>query len=191
MSAIWQTPIVAIAIMTWLNAPPKSLGEAAQREAMRRQMTGQSHASLTNIGQPMEIPLVPPAPTTPPVAGDDAAPQAAGDKATTKPDDRAKAAADEAPKKDEKWWREKINTANDTLKRDQMMGEALQTRVNTLKRDSVNFDNPNKQRDARDQLNAAMAELDRNQKVIEEDKKAIAAIQDDARRANVPASWIR
>jgi hypothetical protein len=200
MSAIWQTPIVALAIMAWMSAPPKSLGEASQREAFRRQLAGKSHASLTNLGQPMEIPLVPPAAAPPATSGDDAAAQATGDKAAAKPDDKTKPAADQAPQKpaadqapqkDEKWWREKVSTANETLRRDQMMNDALQTKINTLKRDSVNFDNPNKQRDARDQLNAAMAELDRSQKVIEEDKKAIAAIQDDARRMNVPASWIR
>ena len=193
MNAIWQSPIVALAIMAWLAAPPKSLGEAAQREALRRQFAGKSQASLTNIGQPMEIPLVPPAAPPPAATGDDqtAAGQAAGDKAGAKPDaDKTKAAADQ-PVKDEKWWREKLTTANDALKRDQMMGEALQSKINSLKRDSVNLDSPSKQRQARDELQAALTELDRNQKIIDEDKKAISAIQDDARRMNVPAAWIR
>jgi hypothetical protein len=184
MSAFWKTPIVVLAIMSWMAAPPKSLGEAAQREAFRRQLTGKPHATLTNIGQPLEIPLVPS--VAPPAAGDDATAQAAGaDKAPPKP------GADQAPVKDEKWWRDKIGTANDTLKRDQMMGEALQSKINSLRRDSVNFDDPNKQRKAREELQAALTELDRNQKIVTEDQKAVSAIQDDARRANVPASWIR
>jgi hypothetical protein len=72
-----------------------------------------------------------------------------------------------------------------------MMGEALQSKINSLRRDSVNFDDPNKQRKAREELQAALTELDRNQKIVTEDQKAVSAIQDDARRANVPASWIR
>jgi hypothetical protein len=192
MSAVWQTPIVVLTILAWMAAPPKSLGEGAQREAFRRQLAGKPHATLTNIGQPMEIPLVPPAAT-----GDEQTTQATGDTASAKPDDKTKPGADQAAQKDqasqkdEKWWREKVTTANDTLKRDQMMGDALQTKINALKRDSVNFDDPNKQRDARDQLQAAIAELDRNQKIVEEDKKAVAAIQEDARRMNVPSAWIR
>lgn len=189
MNALWQNPIVVLAVMAWLSASPKTLSEASQREAFRRQLAGRPHASLTNIGQPMEIPLVAAA-ATPPDSGDAQAQAGApaGDKAAAD-----KAAADKAavPAKDEKWWREKIGTANDSLKRDQMMNDALQSRINALKRDSVNFDDPNKQRKAREELNAAMTELDRNQKMIEEDKKAISMIQDDARRMNVPASWVR
>src|SRR5262249_33655744 len=139
MSAVWQNPIVVLAVMAWLSASPKTLGEASQREAYRRQLAGKPHASLTNIGQPLEIPLVASA-APPPASGDTQAQSgaAAGDKSTGDKAAADKAGADKAPapgeKKDEKWWREKVSTANDTLKRDQLMGEALQARINALKR---------------------------------------------------------
>ena len=185
MSALWQTPVVVLAILGWLSAPPKTLGEAAQREAIRRQIVGKPKAALTNIGQPAEIPLVPPAA---PPAGDEQGAAASGDKTSDK------AGADKASPekvKDEKYWRERVATANDRLKRDQMMGEALQTRANSLRRDSVNMDDQTKQRQAREALQSTLDEITRNQKQIEEDRKAIQEIEVDARKAGVPAGWIR
>jgi hypothetical protein len=182
MSALWQAPILLLAVLGWLSTPPKTMVEAAQREAIRRQLVGKPQASLTNIGLPPEIPLVPPAP--PAVVGDDQAAGASADKTTGD-----KATGDKL--KDEQWWRDRLSTANDRLKRDQMMGEALQTRVNTLKRDSVNLDTPSKQRKAREELQSTLDELDRTQKQIEQDRKAIQDIQDDGRKVGVPAGWIR
>jgi len=185
MNAAWQTPIVVLAVMAWLAAPPKSLAEASQREAMRRQMAGKSRTSLTNIGQPAEIPLVS-APTNPPAAGEPQAGAAAAGAAG------AAAPAPAADKvKDEKYWRDRILTAQDKINRDTMMIQALQTRINTLKRDSVNTDDPMKQRKVKEELQLTMDELARTQKGIEQGKKAIVDIQDEARRLNVPAGWVR
>ena len=52
-------------------------------------------------------------------------------------------------------------------------------------------DDPNKQRKAREELQSTLEELDRTQKQIESDRKAILDIQDDGRKAGVPAGWIR
>ena len=183
MNAAWQTPIVIMAVMAWLAAPPKSLGEASQREALRRQIAGKSRTTLTNIGQPAEIPLVPP-PAAPPASADP--------KATAAGTAAGAAAATPAEKaKDEKYWRDRIAAAQEKITRDQMMSTALQTRINSLKRDSVNLDDPNKQKKAREELQLTMDELDRTQKNIEAGRKAIVDIQDEARRMNVPAGWVR
>ena len=183
MSAAWQTPIVVLAVMAWLAAPPKSLAEASQREAMRRQMAGKSSKSLTNIGQPAEIPLVP-TPATPPAAGEPQAGAAGAAGAT--------AAAPSAEKvKDEKYWRDRIVAAQDKISRDTMMVTALQSRINVLKRDSVNTDDPMKQRKVKEELQLTIDELDRTQKGIEAGKKSILDIQDEARRLGVPAGWVR
>ena len=64
-------------------------------------------------------------------------------------------------------------------------------RINSLKRDSVNLDAPDKQRKAREELKLTIDELDRTQKNIEAGKKAIVDIQDEARRANVPPGWVK
>jgi hypothetical protein len=173
---------VVLAVMAWLAAPPKSLAEASQREAMRRQTAGKASKSLTNIGQPAEIPLVS-TPTTPP-AGEPQAGAAGAAGAT--------AAAPSAEKvKDEKYWRDRIVAAQDKISRDTMMVTALQSRINVLKRDSVNTDDPMKQRKVKEELQLTIDELDRTQKGIEAGKKSIVDIQDEARRLGVPAGWVR
>ena len=158
--------------MAWLAAPTRSIGEAAQREAFRRLLTPKSHTLLTNEGQPAEIPVgattVASRPTGPPAEGPSA-----------------------GPVKDEKWWRNRIDAANDTLKRDQDTVQALQGRINVLQRDVVNVDDPVRQAALREELRKTTEELDRARKLIDDDRKAIADIQDDARRQNVPAGWIR
>ena len=40
-------------------------------------------------------------------------------------------------------------------------------------------------------LNTALAELERLKKEIDTQQKAITAIEDEARRAGVPAGWLR
>jgi hypothetical protein len=161
--------------MSWLAAPPKSLGEAAQREALRRQMTPKSRTLLTNAGQRLEIPLG---------AAVAAPPATAGEPPPATP-------PGETVVKDEKWWRNRITTANESLKRDQDAAEALQGRINLLQRDVVNVDDPIRQTALREELKKTLEELGRAQKLIEDDRKAIVDIQDDARRQNVPAGWIR
>ena len=39
MNSLWQAPVVVVALITWLNATPTSFADAAQREALRRQLT--------------------------------------------------------------------------------------------------------------------------------------------------------
>lgn len=174
MSAYWQSPVVILAVLAWLAGPPRTIGEAAQREALRRQLTPKAKALLTNLGQPQEIPLgaqvVTAPPTEPPPAG---APPTA------------------PPEKDEKWWRSRVSTANETLTRDRTMAQNIQSRINVLQRDVVNVDDPVRQAQLRQELQLTTQELDRTNKLIDEDRKAIQAIQDDARRLNVPAGWIR
>jgi hypothetical protein len=55
----------------------------------------------------------------------------------------------------------------------------------------VNVDDPVRQAQLRQELQLTLQELNRTNKLIEEDRKAIQAIQDEARRLNVPAGWIR
>jgi hypothetical protein len=177
MNAWWQSPIVVLAVAAWLAAPPHSIGEASQREALRRQLTPKSRTFLTNAGQPSEIPVgaaVAEAPPTEPPAG---APPGAAPGA--------------APAKDEAWWRTRVNAANEMLKRDQDATDALQVRVNVLQRDAVNVDDPVRRTAVRDELKKTLEELDRSRKLIDDDRKAIVEIQDDARRQNVPPGWVR
>ena len=187
MNAWWQTPLVVLAVMGWLAAPAKSLGEAAQREALRRQLTPKSQVLLTNAGQPPEIPIggiaVTAPPDEPPVGVSSAgAPPAGAPPAGAPPDDSVE---------DEKWWRTRVDAANQTLKRDEDTAGALQERINALQRDVVNVDDPIRQAELRAELTRTVEELERTKKLIDQDRRAIEGIQDDARRQNVPPGWIR
>ena len=79
----------------------------------------------------------------------------------------------------------------DALSRAELFAEALQSRINALSTDYVNRDDP-AQRDvvAAERLKA-LAELDRVKQEIQQHQKTIAGIQDEARRAGVPAGWAR
>jgi hypothetical protein len=77
------------------------------------------------------------------------------------------------------------------LSRDETFAVAMQSRINALTNEYTNEADPVAQgRLATDRQNA-VAELNRLKKQIEDDKKAIAALQEDARRAGVPAGWLR
>src|SRR5262245_40003450 len=52
MNSLWQAPAVVVALLTWLNATPTSLADAAQREALRRQITPKPTRQLTNFNLP-------------------------------------------------------------------------------------------------------------------------------------------
>jgi hypothetical protein len=202
MTSLWQSPAIIVAFLTWLSAPSASLGEASQREALRRQLVRPAAASLTNLGQPLEMmeigaetPPAPPAdrPTLPTGApagpvGPDGKPVAP---APVGPDGKPVSQEAPAPKNDEKAWRERMTNARTSLERNEFMAEAMQSRINALQTDAVNRDDPAQQLQLRQQLGKAMSELGRLKKQVESDRKAIADIQTDARRQGVPPGWIR
>ena len=67
----------------------------------------------------------------------------------------------------------------------------LQTRVNSLATDFVNRDDPAQRGVLASERQKALGELDRLKKQIEATKKAIADLEEEARRANVPPGWLR
>ena len=77
------------------------------------------------------------------------------------------------------------------LQRDQTYVDALQTRVNSLATDFVNRDDPAQRGVLASERQKALGELDRLKKQIEATKKAIADLEEEARRANVPPGWLR
>lgn len=92
---------------------------------------------------------------------------------------------------DQAYWQNRIKTARDTLARSQMFADSLQTRINSLQTDFINRDNPVEKAQLERDRNAALAELERVKKEMEEQSKQITAIEDEARRAGVPAGWLR
>lgn len=180
MNALWQSPVVILALTAWLAAPPKTLGEAAQKEAMRRKATPISKATLSNLGQPREIPINAMSSPTPPPAGDPA-----------KPDETSKPADGREVKKDETWWRKRINEATQAVDRSRLLADALQSKINALQKDVVNLDSQARRNKAREDLTRALADLESARKQIEADQQAIDNIREEARKENVPAGWVR
>jgi hypothetical protein len=88
-------------------------------------------------------------------------------------------------------WRKRITAARDALSRAQIFAESLQSRINALTTDFVNRDDPAQRNAIAAERQKAVVELDRVKQEIVDHQKAISTIQDDARRAGVPAGWVR
>jgi hypothetical protein len=168
----------------------QGLGDVARQEEARRKSIGAPAKAYTNDslkGDGSSQPATPAAatPTAPPAA----TPQPSGSPAATPPA-ATPPVADTAPR-DEKYWRGRLEAARTALTRAQMFREALQTRINSLSTDFVNQDDPARRAVIGTQRQEALAEIDRLKKEIADGQKAITDIQEDARRANVPAGWVR
>lgn len=101
------------------------------------------------------------------------------------------AAAKPDPAKDQAYWAGRMKDARDKQQRSQMFADSLQTRINSLTTDFVNRDDPAQRAKIETDRKAALAELDRVKKEIDDQSKVIAAIEEEARRAGVPAGWLR
>jgi hypothetical protein len=105
----------------------------------------------------------------------------------------ASAPAGEKPageKKDQAYWADRMKGLQGQLERDTQFAAAIQTRINILSADLVNNDQGQRPAIEADR-SRAMAELARLQKAIEDDRKAISELEDEARRAGVPPGWLR
>ena len=84
-----------------------------------------------------------------------------------------------------------MTQARTELSRTQMFADSLQTKINSLKTDFVNRDNRVEREKIQQELNTALAELERLKKEVVAQQKAITGIEEEARRANVPSGWLR
>jgi hypothetical protein len=187
MMSQWQLPAIVLTIVTWLTAPSPTLGDLARREALRREMTPKSAHTLVSDDLPPDLaaPVSVPVSLTPP---DEAAPPATAGATAGAP---AGAGAAPSASHDEKWWRDQITQARQALERDRTLADAMQGRVASLTTDFVNRDDPAQKSLVEATRVKALLELDRLQKQIAADEKAIEAIQQDAHRQGVPPGWIR
>ena len=166
-----------------------SLADVAKAEEARRKTARKATKVFTNssLTMPADAATVsaPPA-TTPAAAGatnaSPAAPTISGGKA---------APVDPAAMKDQAYWQGRISKARTDLGRTRLFADSLQTRINSLNTDWINRDNRVEKEKIKQELDAALAELERVKKEIDVQTKAIAAIEDEARRANVPSGWLR
>lgn len=182
MSVLVIVALVQVMLGAW-NAPATSLGEVARREAARRATLPASVRALTNadIG-PAPVRPTPPA-VVPPAEGAAAAAAKAAEAGAATPDP--------GEKKDETWWRARIIQARAALERDRVLVTALESRVAALTTDVTNREDPAQRAVLVNERVRVLAELDRMRDQVAADVKAIAAIEEDARKSGVPAGWVR
>lgn len=186
----WQMTAVVLAVLAWWVSPPSSLGDLARREALRRQMMPTSTRTLTN----QDVSALPPrALPSAPASGPPSEPAAGEPAAATKPSassDRREEGASAGPH-DEAWWRAKIAAARAALERDQLLADAMQSRINALTNEVASRDDPAQRAVLIEQRLRAVTELDHLKKAFEANRKAIDDITEDARKQGMPAGWIR
>jgi len=177
--------VVAVAMVSVgsVAVRAQSLADVARAEEVRRKIAPKAAKVYTNQDLQPDARSRQPLPSTP--AGMSPAP-------APTPTAEAEAKEPEAdPRKDEQYWRTRITEARERLERTKMFAEALQSRINALNTDFVNRDDPAQQAVIGQERRKALDELARVQKETGDFTKAIADIEEEARRAGVPPGWLR
>jgi hypothetical protein len=168
----------------------QSLGEVARQEEARRKAIKEPAKVYTNDNlRGSDLPAPAPAAATPQTPAAPAPASVQPPVAAQVPGTAPAGAPGEV--RDEKYWRGRVDAARTALTRAQTFQEALQSRINALSADFVNRDDPAQRNVIAAERQKALAELDRVKQEIADGQKAIAAVQEEARRANVPAGWVR
>jgi len=170
-------------------ASAQTLGDVAKREEARRKQVKAPSKVYTNEDlRGGDAGSAAPAPASQ-AAAPNAAPPAAP-AAGAQPKDADKADADD-PKKTEAYWKDRVAKVRADLDRAKTFADALQSRINALTTDFSARSDPAQRSQIGNDRQKALAELDRVKKEIEANTKAIADIQEEARKAGVPAGWVR
>jgi hypothetical protein len=172
--AAWTTPSAA-----------QTLGDVARKEEQRRKDIRKPAKVYTNkdLGHADPAPVAPvPAATATPGEG------SAEEK---NPDGSAKPSEEEQRAADREQWRARMSQARTDLDRSKMFAEALQTRANSLWADFTARDDPAQRSVIEAERKKTLSELDRVKGEIESKTKAIADLEEEARRAGVPPGWLR
>jgi hypothetical protein len=93
--------------------------------------------------------------------------------------------------RDEAYWRARMTQARSSLERLRIFSDALQSRLNALATDIVNRDDPAQRAQLELERQRALAERERVDKEMADQTKAIADIEEEARKAGVPPGWLR
>ena len=179
----------------------QSLADVARAASATRKDQPKGTKVYTNDNLRTDItPSAPVAPGATPGATPDATPAADGATAATAgagttPDETAPGGpvtdARDSRSKDEAAWRQRMAAAREAVERSSSFATALQSQINALTVDFINRDDPAQRAQIEQQRVKAVAELERTQREIAANKKAITTIEDEARKAGVPAGWLR
>lgn len=163
---------------------PPPLAEVARAEEARRKAVSKSSKVYTNEDLRPDITRTPPPPpaNATPGAPSTQVPQLnlPGGKAEPVPEE-----------KDPAYWKGRIGAARAAVDRSKIFADALQSRINALTTDFTNRDDPAQRAQIELERQRAVAELDRVKNEIAAQTKAIADIEEEARKAGVPPGWLR
>lgn len=180
-SRLLLTSVLAVALLAPSIARAQqtpTLGQLAIKEQERRKALKAAGKVVTNDDVPRGAAPAAPAPGAPAAAGKPA--EAPGEPA--KPGE---------PVKDEAWWKQRVSQVREELRRNEMFADALQTRINSLANDFASRDDPYQRAEIAQERVKAIAELDRVKADLDANRKRIADIEEEARRAGVPPGWLR
>lgn len=182
----------------------QSLADVAKQEQDRRSTVKSSGKETQKTFTNKDLPHVTPPPQVvssgdgkdTPAADADADKAPSGTEASAGSDDKKGAGASKDEKKDgtakdQAYWNGRITAARQQLDKDITFAAAMQSRINALTTDFVNRDDAAQRSVIANDRDRALTELKGLEKAIEKDKEAIAAIEEEARKASVPAGWLR
>jgi hypothetical protein len=188
-----QVPAAVLAVLAAaaIAAPcgAQSLADVARKEEARRKALKEHARVITNkdLGAGATVTAVTPQ-ETPKAAAAQPPPKAAA--AGAEPD-AAQAPAAKGPVKDQAYWAKRMAGLRDALDRDQILVDALQSRINALTADFTARDDPAQRAIIEQDRLKALAKFNELKHQIEADKKAIDDLEEEARRAGVPPGWLR
>ncbi len=167
-----------------------SLAELARKEAERRKTVKDSKKVITAKDLPESARKT--APTSAAGADGAAAPSGAHGAAAPAGGDQKPASAGHAAQDDEAAWRGRIMQARETLQRNEVFLQALQTRQNALYNDFRNgAGSYTQQAQVNEDRQKNQQELERVKADVENSRKLVANIEEEARKAGVPPGWLR
>jgi len=201
MKRMLKTAVVLLLVAAAAPLVAQSLADVARQEEQRRKairapgkvytnenIRPEPPSSASSAAAPAQPGSSAPPADAPAAGAGTQPPQTPGQPAAGQPGSGPSAAP---PPSTEAEWRKRISTVREALTRSQTFAEALQSRVNALSTDFVNRDDPAQRDQIAAERQKALAELDRVRREIEDHQKAITAIQEEARKAGVPAGWVR
>ena len=183
--------VSAVLLSLGVTAGPlaaQSLADVARQEQDRRKAIKKPAKVLTNKDLGAPLPATGTAAT--PATGVPGTPGST-DADKSKPGANGTEKKAEEPAKDQASWSGRAKDLQTQLDRDQTFAVAMQSRINALTTQYTNQSDPAQQAVLASDRQKSVAELNRLTKQIEADKKAIADLQEEARRAGVPSGWLR
>ncbi|HEY6508253.1 MAG TPA: hypothetical protein VIY56_09585 [Vicinamibacterales bacterium] len=180
--------------MSVATAGAQSLGDVARREAERRKtvkVPGKTYTNDQLKADGRDVASVPtPGPdaaqaSPAPATGAPTPTPSMGSPTPSRTGTGSSAATEEAS------WRGRIQATREAKSRSQIFADALQSRINGLSADFTARDDPAQRAVVANERQKSLDELERVKKELQQHDKALADIQEEGRKAGVPAAWLR